>query len=264
MWFDTGLDSQKRKKLEILVSELTNKEIKESITSSEKLKKILQTANQTHQIFENNELNRIFQPKNVHNFINELCGLTNNTDAQNIFRSESFEEAIKIFLKSGNFDGEEFKKIVVLNNISLDEKKKIIAKFFPTLTYEEVKKYKLFDDSFLANEEKKILDEISLDLAGKKFDELSEDTQNDIQLYLQKYQNTKEYSTLDIDANILQNALEDMSEEGLFKNLHKNFEEQGKAYIDHIEEQKNAIKTLDEMKNFLIENLTSEEKNRIG
>lgn len=264
-WFAPLSDADKNQWKHTLES-LNSSELSLALKSAEKMKEVF--------VAKNNANENIFQEKNVPNIAEKILNHLPDDVADNLRQNPDFHEEMQFFAQYGRMD----EKIIstILEKIKegnfADESersnalKKIIASIFPTVTFAMVKKYQLASVTEIENFENTIKNTISNKIFAKNYNTLDEKEKNQIDEISLDTLKIEEFDAEKLDATKLNEELiKNINNKNhqIHDDLKNIIKEQNLAYEKYLDDEKEKVNHLGEMKLWLKKHLTREQKSKI-
>lgn len=241
-----------------ITENLTYQEIKNLRISATKMKEIIVGKNAANA--------SLFQEKDIPDIANEILDLLPDDKAEEFRRSETFRENMEFFAVHGRLDENQIEEILKTEGIDADTRKKLAKILFPTIPFAIVKKYKIASETEIENFENTVRNILAQKIFGKDFNLLTDKEQTDVTEMSYEFADAQEFDSEKLDATKLnEEILKKITskKDNIHADLRKIIDEQNQFYEEYIEEEKDKIDHIGDMKIFLKNNLTPEQKQKI-
>lgn len=261
-WFAPLSDADKNQWKHTLET-LNSSELSLALKSAEKMKEVF--------VAKNNANENIFQEKNVPNIAEKILNHLSDDVADSLRQNPDFNEKMQFFAQYGRMDenmiGTILEKIKEGNFADESERrdalKKIIAIIFPTVTFAMVKKYQLASVTEIENFENTIKNTISNKIFAKNYSTLTDEEKNQIDeisidtLKIEEF-DAKKLDATKLDEELIQNINNKTHQ--IHEDLKNIIKEQNLTYEKYLDDEKEKVNHIGDMKIWLKKHLTREQK----
>lgn len=248
------------------LEKLNSSELSLALKSAEKMKEVF--------VAKNNANENIFQEKDIINIGSQILHFLPDDVADNLRREDNFSEEMNFFSQYGRMDENMISTILkhIKEGSFSDESerrdalKKIIAIIFPTVTFAMVKKYQLASVTEIENFENTIKNTISNKIFAKNYSTLTDEEKNQIDEISLDTLKIEEFDAEKLDATKLDDELiKNINNKNhqIHDDLKNIIKEQNLAYEKYLDDEKEKVNHIGDMKIWLKKYLTREQKSKI-